>query len=634
MLEDLFSQSNRSMSYSPQTGIPLPPDVDDWPTEIQNIIFSQIPELVGVPGRLNFDASDLDKLYAKGTYEVSTASGEPIIFPILIKSGKILPIDICIFAGKWGRPESDLIASLLTDPSVGTDLLDDKDMPLMSYDDMSAGVNPPDHINSRGLPYIVSKAASLNPQINESIYNAISGDIPIVNILKSRPSMLRKISKLVDSKPIVEKTASIREDAVIIRHGSEFTVKTASSEQTVNIYELMRMVKQAGLDSSRIYNQLKNENIAFTWEDRGSPTPTAVVKEGRYSSVDDEANVIGINVVGTMKVAGVTNWLSINEDGTFSMQPEIAGVRLSDTLVEKTAAAVTVAPEIGDIITVPLGMNEDTLAHTPYIKVASISTFVNVGGQDILKLQGEGPTGAKVAYLVLDAPSLINPIRTFNPPEQCMMSKNAEAWYVPEHLPIIKLGRRQKTLSSSLGDAVDYSMLKRGSSAFTQVAIWESAPGQYAVKVAGKVDLMTPAETMLFLRKHDGGNVGDTMAKLAAGMVKTISMGAEKLDDDLLHSKPTKAAGKISKIDPLTSIKVAAAAEDEETIDAVLSLNYITPQNVAEFSAAIPEMKRAEEALVKMLMAARLGYKAVDESEIKRTLESLHSVIQAMTAVV
>jgi hypothetical protein len=111
-------------------------------------------------------------------------------------------------------------------------------------------------------------------------------------------------------------------------------------------------------------------------------------------------------------------------------------------------------------------------------------------------------------------------------------------------------------------------------------------------------------------------------------------MGAEKLDDDLLHSKPTKAAGKISKIDPLTSIKVAAAAEDEETIDAVLSLNYITPENVAEFSAAIPEMKRAEEALVKMLMAARLGYKAVDESEIKRTLESLHSVIQAMTAAV
>ena len=362
--------------------------------------------------------------------------------------------------------------------------------------------------------------------------------------------------------------------------------------------------------------------------------PTAVVKEGRYSSIDDEANVIGINVVGTMKVAGVTNWLSINEDGTFSMQPEIAGVRLSDTLVEKTAAAVTVAPEIGDIITVPLGMNGDTLAHTPYIKVASISTFVNVGGQDILKLEGEGPTGAKVAYLVLDAPSLINPIRTFNPPEQCMMSKNAEAWYVPEHLPIIKLGRRQKTLSSSLGDAVDYSMLKRGSSAFTQAAIWESATGQYAVKVASKVDLMTPAETMLFLRKHDGGNVGDTMAKLAAGMVKTISMGAEKLDDDLLHSKPTKAAGKISKIDPLTSIKVAAAAEDEETIDAVLSLNYITPENIAEFSAAIPEMKRAEEALVKMLMAARLGYKAVDEGEIKRTLESLHSVIQAMTAVV
>lgn len=69
---------------------------------------------------------------------------------------------------------------------------------------------------------------------------------------------------------------------------------------------------------------------------------------------------------------------------------------------------------------------------------------------------------------------------------------------------------------------------------------------------------------------------------------------------------------------------------DEQTIDSVLSLGFINPENLAAFLQKLPAMKQSEGFLGELLLLLRLGLQGIKEEPVKSSLKALNRVNEAL----
>lgn len=77
-------------------------------------------------------------------------------------------------------------------------------------------------------------------------------------------------------------------------------------------------------------------------------------------------------------------------------------------------------------------------------------------------------------------------------------------------------------------------------------------------------------------------------------------------------------------------IKAAAESGHPETLDAILSLEFITPQNLKYFIDNIPDFEEAASRLAALLIAVRLGMPHVPEQPVKDALEGLSKTVNKL----
>ncbi len=76
--------------------------------------------------------------------------------------------------------------------------------------------------------------------------------------------------------------------------------------------------------------------------------------------------------------------------------------------------------------------------------------------------------------------------------------------------------------------------------------------------------------------------------------------------------------------------KQASVVIDRENLDAVLALNFITPENVASFIDALPTLEKTANRLAEIVIASRMGMDEVRESAASRAMSSLSDVIEGL----
>jgi hypothetical protein len=111
--------------------------------------------------------------------------------------------------------------------------------------------------------------------------------------------------------------------------------------------------------------------------------------------------------------------------------------------------------------------------------------------------------------------------------------------------------------------------------------------------------------------------------------LKTITLLSER------YAEATKTASAlISKLPNLRRdlIKEAAAMGDEATVDNLLALNFINPENIAVFVSYIPVLEETAEKLAEMLLSAYLGMGELPEGAIERGMKNLEEVISSLKA--
>lgn len=77
-------------------------------------------------------------------------------------------------------------------------------------------------------------------------------------------------------------------------------------------------------------------------------------------------------------------------------------------------------------------------------------------------------------------------------------------------------------------------------------------------------------------------------------------------------------------------LKVAATSGHPETLDAILSLEFITPQNLQYFVDSIDDFDETTSRLAAMLVAVRLGMPHVPEEPVRQALEGLTKIVNKL----
>lgn len=106
--------------------------------------------------------------------------------------------------------------------------------------------------------------------------------------------------------------------------------------------------------------------------------------------------------------------------------------------------------------------------------------------------------------------------------------------------------------------------------------------------------------------------------------VRPVTLAAEKY-----HQAKTAAAKFIAKIPAVKSLllKEAAALDDPLSVDKVLSVGFLNPENIGTFISYLPEFEDTLQKLSELLVASRLGLSAVDTGALERVVKHLDKVI-------
>lgn len=109
--------------------------------------------------------------------------------------------------------------------------------------------------------------------------------------------------------------------------------------------------------------------------------------------------------------------------------------------------------------------------------------------------------------------------------------------------------------------------------------------------------------------------------------LKSITLLSER------YEEATKVASEmIAKLPDMRCdlLKEAASMQDEGTVDSMLALNFINPENMAVFVSYMPELEESSEKLAEMLLSCYVGMNQLPEGAIERGMKSLEEVISGL----
>lgn len=143
------------------------------------------------------------------------------------------------------------------------------------------------------------------------------------------------------------------------------------------------------------------------------------------------------------------------------------------------------------------------------------------------------------------------------------------------------------------------------------------------------------AEDALFMACCVGLTTDDAMHALAvSGQRGKIKVGGCK-EIHLPIEKIAEARAEMKQhFDELPHhpmlLKEAAVFDDSMTVDKVLSLGFLNPENIGLFIQYLPEFEQAINKLAEMLVAIRLGMKDIPEMAAKNAMERMEEVVQGL----
>jgi hypothetical protein len=99
---------------------------------------------------------------------------------------------------------------------------------------------------------------------------------------------------------------------------------------------------------------------------------------------------------------------------------------------------------------------------------------------------------------------------------------------------------------------------------------------------------------------------------------------------DMLETEIPHRVNLLKEISAITFDKKASALVDTASVDAVLALNFLNPENVETFIEFLPQLEEASTKLASVVLAAQIGLQSIPKTAAVRAMFALEDVISGL----
>jgi hypothetical protein len=116
------------------------------------------------------------------------------------------------------------------------------------------------------------------------------------------------------------------------------------------------------------------------------------------------------------------------------------------------------------------------------------------------------------------------------------------------------------------------------------------------------------------------------------GMTRIEGVRSLTPADLVQREKTASVAGLAGTLDAHRTclVKHALEVDDSVTVDQILGLNFLRPENVRMYIGYLPEMESAVHHLADLLIATRVGLKPMSEDAVRQALFALEETVQQL----
>lgn len=667
---DLFLDNPKGLQKFAAAFTRLSENPDDWQSEIMNELYRQAPYVGDFDPKIVINELDPERRYAIGAVEVtnklavnpleySVSSGAQgmnlAMIPIIVNEGKMSPLDTFIQNGKAQPLTEDRIKRAMFRPQVfeaAAERPGDQDMLNILYPPYRSGGFGLG--NARVGQLETPKTSSVRPEFLvdviretvkeadvEKLETALNEDKELRYALLDNDATRGWLAKLAidhiskKGNPKAVKLASAEDmlkEALhaippkviqITKVAGGFRIKTANSDNLLPQEEEVDRPTAMGTVGSDVVNKVeRNGTVTISTnpavKDTLDDATVKVVDEfGEYKvKTQDGKELVGWVFPNCLDLDGHNLAIAVFSNGSESaFQEDIAG-----SLVGKGSNLIDEDPKgFGCFY---LARGGSAIAMVPMTIMGVVQ-----GPDGKENYHAQTIMGAEVQVQLVPGLQEVSPMSesVFAIPEDC-------GW-----MPM----REMTELASDPGEFGKTAEAQR--LPHKVEVMWESG-GTYSMRgqLAEKLAQVLPCKFI----NHDqamfnlailGVEPEFARTKLASAKklsrwcsidgVRPVTFAAEKYAE--AEQRAGKYIERLPKINVLM-LKEAASLDDPLSVDRVLSIGFLNPENVSTFVSYLPEFEDTLNRLSELLIAARLGLSNVDVGALERVTRHLDKVIDGL----
>lgn len=636
----------------------LPEDPNAWQNEILQEVFKQIPYIADFEPHVMMDKVDAERGYGFGHVEVSNkteiqpgasiagleAAGiKHVKIPIVVKNGKLQPFDIMINEANEILPltEQRLRASIfrpqafdITGRSPGDQSMVGQLYPPFRQNFgfggggqmMSAGMGKEGSATGSILTAILP---TILPEHYESFFEKMGHEDIQAAFVANRVGTEPSIKKLAQWELNALHTPEAVPTIVQVSKMHEgYAVKTANHgywAPKTETWDRGQVCKTFGTKLAFDVDTMGSVTMGL---DAPKEAPNTEVDKyepikdfGIYKvRTDDGKELLGYVFSNLIDVDGTPLPLFLFTNGSEkAVQADMVGVSVG------SGASLFEGPPRGTGCFYRIMPNGKAQATVPMTIVATLG-----GSEEGIVIHARTFDGRQVEVEV--QPNIAN-----------IMGMGDQKMVVPDSMSWLPLDNAKDVSLASDPEGASYEAKTASINEELTVEIRSSGPNSFSLsglpieKVANHERSFLSFDEALFLLGGVGANLKDASNKLASAQYHntTFSIQAARgiTTQDEVREEVFKLAAEAMEHAPILRkdlVKEAAIIPDPTTVDTVLSLGFINPENVSSFIAYLPKIDSAQKKMCELLFASRLGLRDLPVSALEKAVRSTEEVIQGL----
>lgn len=623
--------------------IRLGKDADDWPVTILQEAYKQVPYLRDYEVDVSLDRTDESRGYGIGKMLVypnrmeknaAIKADKIVSFPVIIRDHEMSPLDVVSYKDEIMPASESFVSETLFRPETfsgpakagqfgATGLGPQIDPPAQRLR-QSIGINK--HSSANILDAVLTTAS--NEQINsfkDSLASSPSLRVAALNNSAFGSAVERIIShkEKTASAMAAQRKESVKPNAIQFKkQGSSYFVKTANHrcydpvETEVSRFDVQRAL------SKEDFNQLCRDsylNISTQPIQKVAhikKIASEIDRVGVYETKLGKRDILGISVPRVVSLDGqvLPYQYFVTQDG-HSMQEKVAGV------FKATVNLPTSEPRgYGAFI---LQEGRRALATEPL----EVTNFVNVNRDG-----WSGSPKEKVAYCLARRASTGESIKISLLPIEKIAYVEPGHYAVPESMGFFSFPKKSIKVSNSIESFSDVELSKVAG----EVSLKSDGNGAYQLQGSPLfTDIMNRVDTGFALSLHgyssaQSENIMKTASEKGSINLKSAReiFSADAIKEGLMK-KIASSKIDVSEIQ-VDLIKEASVIVDKETVDSILALKFLTPENVGMYVNYLQDFEKVASKLAEVLVASRLGMDDIKEVSAKNALSQMSTVIDGL----